>query len=252
MGTILAAHLIATERRLVEDSSTPLDNKPVVQASRRSKPGLGRYLTDIFYSGVLAAKRAHRGMRLTLRWVPGHEGVDGNEIADEEAKEAAAGRSSDRGSLPQALRRRTLPLSVPAKARQNHPTHLKQKAATRWRTSKRRLRLAEIDESLPSPKYMKLTVSSYTSCVPALRLSIDSSNESARSNLVTARRPTGGEEPETALHFLLSCPSYSLHRAMLLAPLGWDRTLARLLNSTKGLALLFAFINATGHFRHIH
>ena len=36
----------------------------------------------------------HPTTRVNLRQVPGHEVVEGNEKADEEAKEAAAGKSS--------------------------------------------------------------------------------------------------------------------------------------------------------------
>ena len=195
-------------------------------------------------------------MRLTLRWVPGHEGVDGNKLADEEAKDAAAGHTSRRDDLPQALRRRVLPLSV-AKARQNHLTHLKEKAAKRWRTSARGLRLREIDESLPSIKYMKLTAPlprRHASLLFQLRTNtaplykhLERIGKTPSSDCPTCRG-----EPETVPHFLLRCPSYNLHRAIHLAPLGFKRTLPRLLNSAKGLAPLFAFINATGRFRHIH
>lgn len=45
-------------------------------------------------------------------WTPGHEGVGGNELADEEAKAAAKGDSSEVKDLPPFLRRKLLPISI--------------------------------------------------------------------------------------------------------------------------------------------
>jgi ribonuclease HI len=39
-------------------------------------------------------KKKHSGIRLEIKWVPGHQGVDGNEQADEQAKKAITEGSS--------------------------------------------------------------------------------------------------------------------------------------------------------------
>ncbi|KAH9848598.1 hypothetical protein C2E23DRAFT_739142 [Lenzites betulinus] len=62
--------------------------------------------------------------------------------------------------------------------------------------------------------------------------------------------PICGTEPETVHHYLLACPTYALHRAVHLIPLGFSgRNLATLLNSKDALRPLFAYINATGRLR---
>ncbi|KAI0630018.1 hypothetical protein C8Q77DRAFT_1016294, partial [Trametes polyzona] len=72
--------------------------------------------------------------RLTVRWVPGHLGVPRNELADEEARTAAGGETSERRSLPKALRK-GLPINA-AKARQTHIEDIRGRAAARWRDSR--------------------------------------------------------------------------------------------------------------------
>ncbi|KAI0365551.1 hypothetical protein BV20DRAFT_913898, partial [Pilatotrama ljubarskyi] len=65
----------------------------------------------------------------------------------------------------------------------------------------------------------------------------------------SAACPTCGREPETVPHYLFACPTYSLHRAVHFAPLGYSgRNLATLLSSKDAQSPLFAFINSTGRF----
>ncbi|RDX45387.1 hypothetical protein OH76DRAFT_1326847, partial [Lentinus brumalis] len=78
-----------------------------------------------------------------LRWVPGHMEVHGNELADEEAKKAAKGDSSNSASLPAKLRK-SLPCSVTA-ARRAHMARLRKESAVRWRQSARGRRLGAVD-----------------------------------------------------------------------------------------------------------
>ena len=62
--------------------------------------------------------------------------------------------------------------------------------------------------------------------------------------------PTGGETPETVAHYILLYPTYSLTRATIFAPLGRScRALRDLLNTKRGLKLLFRFVNATKRFQ---
>lgn len=83
----------------------------MAQASQSRRPGPGHYLIDHLHKQTEALMRRHHQLQLTLRWVPGHEGVAGNERADREAKRAARGLSSPEDDLPACLRD-PLPISV--------------------------------------------------------------------------------------------------------------------------------------------
>ena len=192
-------------------------------------------------------------VRLTLRWVPGHEDVEGNDTADGAAKEAAGGLSSPPALLPKELRK-TLPLSA-SRARQNFKQELERRARELWRTSRRGVRMAEIDGGLPSQKYEKLITPlsrRHANLLMQLRTGhIPLNTYLERIGKSLARTcPACGEAPETVKHFLVDCPDFSLHRAVHLHPLGHSgRTLSTLLNTEDALQPLFAFINATGRLR---
>ena len=94
VATILGVELLRAERHAIRRASIALDNTAAIRASTLRTSAPGRYLTDIFHTHVKKLKDARPGLRLTLRWVPGHEVVAGNEAVDKAAKEAAAGCSS--------------------------------------------------------------------------------------------------------------------------------------------------------------
>ncbi|KAI0055078.1 hypothetical protein BV25DRAFT_1788311, partial [Artomyces pyxidatus] len=92
---------------------------------------------------------------LVIRWVAGHADVEGNELADAGAKEAAAGLTSNTDDLPAYLRNRPLPISVSA-LRQVHHAALLDTWKDQWRKSPRFSRLNGIDPALPGKSFMKL------------------------------------------------------------------------------------------------
>ncbi|KAH9848597.1 hypothetical protein C2E23DRAFT_715008, partial [Lenzites betulinus] len=104
VATILGMELLRQAPLCAQHASIGLDNMAAIQASASRSPGAGRYLTDIFHAALRDLKRSRPGLHLTLRWVPGHTAVAGNEAADAAAKEAAQGLSSDARLLPRSLR----------------------------------------------------------------------------------------------------------------------------------------------------
>ncbi len=250
VATILGMELLRRALLCTQHASIGLDNTAAIRATTLRSPGAGRYLTDIFHAAVRDLKAARPRLRLTLRWVPGHSDVPGNEAADEAAKEAAHEASSATRLLPKSLRK-PLPLSA-SRARQNFQHELDRRAGVRWRTSRRGVRMAEIDGAMPSKKYGAL-ISELPRRHANLLMQFRTNHVPLQAYMKrigkapSATCPTCGEAPETVQHFLLACPTYSLHRAVHFAPLGFSgRTLSALLNAKTSLRMLFSYVNATG------
>ncbi|KAF8065222.1 hypothetical protein FPV67DRAFT_1387840, partial [Lyophyllum atratum] len=87
-----------------------------------------------------------------IHWTPGHVDFGPNERADEVAKLAAQGHSSDANRLPVYLRCKPLPASIPA-LRQDHLDALRKRWKQRWKKSPRYSAINAIDRSLPSKKF---------------------------------------------------------------------------------------------------
>lgn len=252
VGTILGAWLVKTEHRVVVLASVALDNTSSIDASKLSTPRPGHYLTDIFVDSAREAKAAQPRLDLTLRWVPGHLGVDGNEQADDEAKEAAHGRSSAPRLLPPALQK-TLPISA-AKAKQLHLTKLKARARDDWHTSRRGVKLKVMCGQLHSPRYGKL-VAPLSRRQAAVLIQLRTGHAPLAAHLHRINRadtptcPSCGDAQETVLHLLVQCPRYAVERARHLGRLGRNsQKLEFLLNAKAALEPLFKFLTATRRF----
>ncbi|KAE9406906.1 hypothetical protein BT96DRAFT_755216, partial [Gymnopus androsaceus JB14] len=107
VGPTLGLELLKKERS-VSTVSLWIDNTAAISATGSTVSGPAHYLMDHFHSLLVQVKQRHPDLELKVGWVPGHEGVEGNEAADEEAKEAAL-----RGSSPTRLLPHTLQKSLP-------------------------------------------------------------------------------------------------------------------------------------------
>ena len=145
---------------LMDKINDALEDFQVAQTRNRGervegyKKGLGRTKLEDGSLGWIEW-RLEVKCRVKFVWTPGHEDIDGNERADEAAKAAAEGRSSEKKELPAFLRRKPLPVSIAA-TRQVLKKKLKTRWQTEWRSSKRYAGSNRIDPSLPSDNFLHI------------------------------------------------------------------------------------------------
>ncbi|EIW85502.1 hypothetical protein CONPUDRAFT_70292 [Coniophora puteana RWD-64-598 SS2] len=208
----------------------------------------------------LRNRRGERRVEIELAWIAGHEGVEGNEWADEEAKEAArgggGGEASSREELPVALKGK-LPDSISAR-KQAHAASMKTRWERLWANSPRAHRLAKLNLKAGARSFITLTAD------------LPKRQTSALIFLITRHLPLNAylhrfkraEEPfcnhcddvadETIHHYLFDCPAWGRARHDLIRTLGRNaESLAYLLTNTKATQPLMRYINATGGFKDI-
>ena len=146
-GIMLAAHLLKRERHW-QEAEIRLDSQAAIDALNLTRPAPSHYLADEIHKQLKAVRHEHPTAKLTMRWIPGHMGIEGNKLADVEAKKAADGDASPAHALPTMLHK-PLPTSASAIKRTIKET-ARQDAATHLAKSKRYPRLKAIDRSVPS------------------------------------------------------------------------------------------------------
>ena len=88
-------------------------SQAVIKAIQLTKPKPGHYILDMLHKSLEGVRNQHPGIKIMVRWMLGHEGVEGNERADEEAKKVITEGSSNRNTLPKPLKK-MLPYSKSA------------------------------------------------------------------------------------------------------------------------------------------
>ena len=159
VGLILAAQLLVRLRGAKYPASIYVDNQAAVQSCTRPAARPGHYLLTRFRKLMkhLLKKTNIEPNMVTIKWIAGHTGNWGNELADREAKLAAnsVDNTSPRHQLPAVLKQ-PLPSSISA-LKQYHNSGLRSLWANLWRQSPRYQHIASIDPSFPSNAFTKLT-----------------------------------------------------------------------------------------------
>lgn len=254
VGMILGAELIRKESRPGQ-VSLAVDNQAALRAIGKCYRKPGHYLLDKFLDRLRLTRNIKPDLSLTLRWVPGHVDIEGNEAADVGAKEAARGFSSAVNRIPANLHPRdakpTLPTSA-AKLKQLHLEKLKTQATLVWKSSKRYNRTQMMATTLPAKHFTNL-IAKLPRKHASILFQLRSGHAPLRRHLHQLGKvqspvcPACHSAHETVFHFLIKCPAHRNHRADLFQEVGLKgRNIVYLLSSKEAVRPLFRFIHETG------
>src|SRR6266851_5032178 len=138
VGLLLGLHMLNSTKYRSLPAIIGIDNQAAIKAlaSDLRSPGhhLAREALHIASSIEKAKKRKARNKAtLTIYWTAGHKGIEGNELADIEAKEVTKGRTLDTKQLPHYLRK-PLPTN-PSAVKKAHNNKLKREWQEDWKNS---------------------------------------------------------------------------------------------------------------------
>ena len=204
--------------------------------------------------GVQWKGRSRGVVDLQLHWVPGHCDFEPNERADDEAKLAAQGSSSNARFLPPLLRKK-LPLSISALHQENNEK-LKKRWQRCWKNLERENLLRTIDKSAPSKKYLRF-ISGLDRRQASLLFQLRTGHIALNQHLFRIHKAESPASPqcqgitvETVRHFLLDCPFYRNEQHSLQRKLPHNAgSLSFLLSSPVAVLLLLKYVHATGRFK---
>ena len=99
IGMVLGLELICMEQQVIM-VSMGIDNQAAIMATGLSRPAPSHYIWDLFHKHLTMVTGQHKDLFLTVVWTPGHTDIEGNELADVEAKHAVKHGSSPNNKLP--------------------------------------------------------------------------------------------------------------------------------------------------------
>jgi ribonuclease HI len=219
VGLLLGMHLISTEKQCNTTCMIGADNQAALKAFHSNLRSPGHHLArEVLRVAEQTRKRRSKNKyKLVFRWTAGHEGIEGNEEADKEAKRAAEGTDSEGKALPAYLRK-LLPINPAAVKRTRHDA-LKKEWTESWRKSPRGRRMGRITEETPSKKFLGTISQSELSRKAASRIAQFRIGHAPVNQYLkrigrvdSARCPACGADEETIEHYLLLCPSYAYER----------------------------------------
>ena len=290
VAVILALHILLQVERRLRRITIGVDNQAVLLGLRNQKSKPGHYLLDKVHDALedFQVKQARirgqtvegyrmgqgqmrleggshgwkewklkRWCKVEFVWIPGHEGVEGNEAADKEAKLAAEMGSSPGKRLPVFIRRKELPISVSA-TRQTLRSDIKKRWKTEWKVSPRYTISSNVDYSLPSDNYMHIANQLNRRQASAL-IQMRTGHLPLNNVLFRMKRVDTPKCPhcdngtrETIMHYLFFCPHYEDARHGIREATRLEKKpLAFLLGDRKGIPHLLRYIDETRRLRSI-
>lgn len=89
-GVLLALRMVLTLPKVL-DVAICLDNQSAIVRAHSPRAKSGQLITAAIHDALETIRKDRPGFTLQLVWVPGHDDVEGNELADLHAKQASSG-----------------------------------------------------------------------------------------------------------------------------------------------------------------
>lgn len=235
-----------------------VNNQALVKAIRTCKARPGQVIVNTYRKRMLELMEGDR-VKVEVRWISAHSGVEGNEVVDEAAKEAAGGEMSEEWELL-ALLRGGLRKSK-SSVKREMKEQLKKREKEEWKESPRYERMKRIDPKYPYKRFRRwrekldrnqgsildqlrsgyLLVNSYLKKI----------GKKEEDHCDWCKEEEGREIPETIHHFVLDCNAHAYERFDLKRKLGLEDIgeIKDIFATEKGTRELLNFLDATRRFR---
>jgi hypothetical protein len=176
----------------------------------------GQHLVEIAQSLIYNLVSTHPDIELTIVWVPGHEGVEGNEASDVAAKEAAEGTSTDTFlPIPSLDDLPTSAAAVKAMFKKSIPSLWYEE----WKRCKQFSRISKFDPRPPSSftqKYYNGRSRADASLITQFRANhVTLPFYLHRLKAIDSPLCLRCGVPDTVIHYLMMCPRHSDARTTL-------------------------------------
>ena len=261
VGLILATKLLLDELDVYKPVSIFINNQAAIKSSDIFQTRPGHYLIDNFCASIKQIKKIHHlhAQDIILWWIPGHNGIEGNEKADSEAQLTSEGpeHNSAHQQLPEILHNSPLPHSVSATLQYQKQT-MKTKWTKKLAESPHYEHLSQIDPKLLSSSFTKLTLLRTWWQTPIL-IWLHTNHCPINKYLKCITKspsdscPHCNKTPEIIIHFLLNCPQYDHPRHVLhqrIRPCNMN--IPFLLSSEKAIPNLLTYVEQTNRLMTSH